>query len=48
MRCKAASEHAQHFLNERVTQVERLAGILDRPPIDRRAVRRGIVRPLVV
>jgi 1,4-alpha-glucan branching enzyme len=30
---KAASEHAQHFLNERVTQVERLAGILDRPPL---------------
>ena len=31
-RCKAASEHARHFLSERVTQVERLSGILDRPP----------------
>ncbi|HEX3855721.1 MAG TPA: 1,4-alpha-glucan branching protein domain-containing protein [Verrucomicrobiae bacterium] len=30
---KAASEHAQHFLSERVTQIERLAGILDRPPL---------------
>jgi 1,4-alpha-glucan branching enzyme len=30
---QAASEHARHFLNERVTQVERLAGILDRPPL---------------
>src|SRR6185369_5629734 len=30
---QAASEHAQHFLNERVAQVKRLTGILDRPPI---------------
>jgi 1,4-alpha-glucan branching enzyme len=30
---KAASEHAQHFLDERVSQVQRLTGILDRPPI---------------
>jgi 1,4-alpha-glucan branching enzyme len=30
---QAASEHARHFLGERVTQVERLAGILDRPPL---------------
>jgi len=30
---KAASEHAQHFLNERVAQVQRLTGILDRPPL---------------
>ncbi len=30
---KAASEHARHFLSERVMQVERLAGILDRPPL---------------
>ncbi|HEY3761122.1 MAG TPA: 1,4-alpha-glucan branching protein domain-containing protein [Verrucomicrobiae bacterium] len=29
----AAGEHAQHFLNERVTQVQRLAGLLDRPPM---------------
>jgi 1,4-alpha-glucan branching enzyme len=30
---QAASEHAQHFLNERIAQVQRLTGILDRPPI---------------
>lgn len=30
---KAAEEHARHFLNERITQVGRLAGILDRPPL---------------
>jgi 1,4-alpha-glucan branching enzyme len=30
---KAAGEHAQHFLNERIMQVERLAGLLDRPPL---------------
>ena len=30
---QAASEHAAHFLNERVAQVQKLAGILDRPPI---------------
>jgi 1,4-alpha-glucan branching enzyme len=30
---QAADEHAQHFLNERITQVERLAGLLDRPPL---------------
>jgi 1,4-alpha-glucan branching enzyme len=30
---KAASGHAQHFLDERVRQVQGLAGILDRPPI---------------
>jgi 1,4-alpha-glucan branching enzyme len=30
---KAAGEHARHFLNERITQVERLAGLLDRPPL---------------
>jgi 1,4-alpha-glucan branching enzyme len=30
---KAAGEHAQHFLNERMGQAERLAGLLDRPPL---------------
>jgi 1,4-alpha-glucan branching enzyme len=30
---QAASGHARHFLNERVTQIGRLAGILDRPPL---------------
>ena len=30
---QAASEHAAHFLGERVAQVQKLAGILDRPPI---------------
>jgi 1,4-alpha-glucan branching enzyme len=30
---KAASEHAQHFLDERIKQSQRLFGILDRPPI---------------
>ena len=30
---QAAKEHAQHFLNERILQVERLAGLLDRPPL---------------
>jgi len=29
----AAGEHAQHFLNERVAQINRIAGLLDRPPI---------------
>jgi len=28
-----ASEHARHFLDERVAQVRKLEGILDRPPI---------------
>ena len=28
-----ASEHARHFLDERVAQVHKLEGILDRPPI---------------
>jgi 1,4-alpha-glucan branching enzyme len=30
---QAASEHAAHFLGERLAQVQKLAGILDRPPI---------------
>jgi len=30
---QAASEHASHFLGERVAQVRKLEGILDRPPI---------------
>jgi 1,4-alpha-glucan branching enzyme len=30
---KAASEHATNFLDERSAQIEKLAGILDRPPI---------------
>jgi 1,4-alpha-glucan branching enzyme len=30
---QAASEHATHFLNERVAQIQKLAGLLDRPPI---------------
>jgi 1,4-alpha-glucan branching enzyme len=30
---KAASEHAKHFLDERIAQVQRLQGILDRPPL---------------
>ena len=29
----AATEHAQHFLDARRTQIEKLAGIMDRPPI---------------
>lgn len=29
----AASEHARHFLEERMNQVRKLEGILDRPPI---------------
>ena len=29
----AASEHARHFLEERVAQVRKLEGILDRPPM---------------
>ena len=29
----AASEHAAHFLNERVAQTRKLAGLLDRPPM---------------
>jgi len=30
---QAASEHAAHFLSERVNQIRKLEGILDRPPI---------------
>jgi len=30
---QAASEHAAHFLNARVAQAQRLAGLMDRPPI---------------
>lgn len=30
---KAADEHAQHFLNERMGQAGRLEGLLDRPPL---------------
>jgi 1,4-alpha-glucan branching enzyme len=30
---QAASEHATHFLNERVAQIQKLAGLLDRPPL---------------
>jgi len=30
---QAASEHAQHFLGERAAQVQKLAGLLDRPPL---------------
>ena len=30
---QAAAGHAGHFLDERVNQVRRLAGLLDRPPI---------------
>src|SRR5579863_317391 len=30
---RTADEHAQHFLNERVGQVQRLTGLLDRPPL---------------
>jgi 1,4-alpha-glucan branching enzyme len=30
---QAAADHAQHFLEARVGQVRRLAGILDRPPL---------------
>jgi 1,4-alpha-glucan branching enzyme len=30
---KAASEHATHFLNERIAQIQKLAGLLDRPPL---------------
>src|SRR5208282_369835 len=30
---QAAAGHAGHFLNERVNQVQRLTGLLDRPPI---------------
>jgi 1,4-alpha-glucan branching enzyme len=30
---KTASEHAVHFLNERVAQIQKLAGLLDRPPL---------------
>ncbi len=30
---QAASEHAAHFLGERVNQIRKLEGILDRPPI---------------
>ncbi len=30
---KAASEHAAHFIGERLTQIQKLEGLLDRPPI---------------
>ena len=30
---QAASEHAAHFLGERVAQIQKLEGLLDRPPI---------------
>jgi 1,4-alpha-glucan branching enzyme len=30
---RAAAGHAGHFLNERVNQIRRLAGLLDRPPL---------------
>ena len=30
---QAAGEHAQHFLNERIAQAQRLTGLLDRPPL---------------
>ena len=30
---QAADEHAAHFLGERVAQVQRLAGLMDRPPL---------------
>jgi len=30
---RAADEHAQHFLNERIAQMQRLTGLLDRPPL---------------
>jgi 1,4-alpha-glucan branching enzyme len=30
---KAASEHAAHFLDERIAQINKLEGVLDRPPI---------------
>ena len=30
---QAASEHATHFLNERMAQIQRLSGLLDRPPL---------------
>jgi 1,4-alpha-glucan branching enzyme len=30
---RTADEHAQHFLNERVGQAQRLTGLLDRPPL---------------
>ena len=30
---KMAAEHAGHFLGERINQIQRLAGIMDRPPI---------------
>ncbi|HVU27273.1 MAG TPA: 1,4-alpha-glucan branching protein domain-containing protein [Verrucomicrobiae bacterium] len=30
---QAASEHAAHFLNERVGQIQKVAGLLDRPPL---------------
>ncbi|HZV34357.1 MAG TPA: 1,4-alpha-glucan branching protein domain-containing protein [Verrucomicrobiae bacterium] len=30
---KMAAEHAGHFLGERIKQIQRLAGIMDRPPI---------------
>ncbi|HXE42298.1 MAG TPA: hypothetical protein VN516_04665, partial [Candidatus Baltobacteraceae bacterium] len=30
---QSASEHAQHFLDQRIAQAQRLTGILDRPPI---------------
>ncbi|MGH7951421.1 MAG: glycoside hydrolase family 57 protein, partial [Limisphaerales bacterium] len=30
---QAANEHAQHFLNERAAQIQKLTGLLDRPPL---------------
>ncbi|HEU6449284.1 MAG TPA: 1,4-alpha-glucan branching protein domain-containing protein [Verrucomicrobiae bacterium] len=30
---QAASEHAQHFLDERITQNQKITGLLDRPPL---------------
>jgi 1,4-alpha-glucan branching enzyme len=30
---QAAGEHAQHFLDERISQIQKLAGLLDRPPL---------------
>ncbi len=29
----AAGEHAAHFMNQRVAQIEKLSGIMDRPPL---------------
>ncbi len=43
-----AAEHAGHFLNARIQQIQHLAGIMDRPPIIVSPSRRGVVWPLVV